>query len=209
LIFKLQQLQKVDSGLLDRLINRFSEIDTEKNGYLLVGRDIPSAEQVKGFQQRPEFLGGSQTLMQLWMAAKPQQQQLQQQQQQQREERALRTQTQISMTASDDTMSSSSDSASTNTNTTTTSSAPADEEEALGAVLSFTSGAMSGAMAGSVAEGTTAAAQLMARRSSEMILSMGGNFTFLGASGITGDEEAATGGDESRGRAGSMLGVTI
>ena len=208
MIFKLQQLQKVDSGLLDRLINRFSEIDTEKNGYLLVGRDIPSAEQVKGFQQRPEFLGGSQTLMQLWMPTNLQQQQLQQQQQQ-REERALRTQTQISMTASDDTMSSSSDSASTNTKTTTTSSAPADEEEALGAVLSFTSGAMSGAMAGSVAEGTTAAAQLMARRSSEMILSMGGNFTFLGASGITGDEEAATGGDESRGRAGSMLGVTI
>jgi len=49
LIFKLLQLQKVDEDLLARLQCRFDELDTEGHDELIVGSDIPSAEQVIHF----------------------------------------------------------------------------------------------------------------------------------------------------------------
>ena len=52
--------------MLDRLINRFNEIDVGKQRFLVVGEEIPSAEQVKAMQEKREFTNGSRTLMQLW-----------------------------------------------------------------------------------------------------------------------------------------------
>jgi len=46
LLFKLQELQMVDHKILDILSARFDEIDGDNNLALIVGTDIPSAEQV-------------------------------------------------------------------------------------------------------------------------------------------------------------------
>jgi hypothetical protein len=45
-LFKLQQMQKVDAGMMDMLIDRYHELDVDGEGALDVGIDIPSAEQV-------------------------------------------------------------------------------------------------------------------------------------------------------------------
>jgi hypothetical protein len=46
ILFKLQQMQKLDSQMLDRLIDRYHELDVDGSGYLNVGVEIPSAAQV-------------------------------------------------------------------------------------------------------------------------------------------------------------------
>jgi len=48
-LFKLQQMQKVDLDMLDRLLNRFRELDVEGEGALDIGIDVPSASQVHAF----------------------------------------------------------------------------------------------------------------------------------------------------------------
>jgi len=46
ILFKLRQLQLVDDRLLDMLGNRFDELDVKEDGFLTIGVEIPSAEQV-------------------------------------------------------------------------------------------------------------------------------------------------------------------
>ena len=45
-LFKLQQLQRLDHDVLLRLTCRFSELDVEKKGFLEIGKNVPSASQV-------------------------------------------------------------------------------------------------------------------------------------------------------------------
>lgn len=53
-MFKLQQLQKVDSDMLERLIRRFKELDASRNGLLMIGSEVPSAAQVREMKRRQE-----------------------------------------------------------------------------------------------------------------------------------------------------------
>jgi len=53
-LFKLQQMQKVDANMLDLLIDRFEELDENANGWLDIGIDVPSAAQVKHMQEELE-----------------------------------------------------------------------------------------------------------------------------------------------------------
>ena len=50
-LFKLQQMQKVDPVVLDLLVTRFMELDKDGTRYLEIGREIPSAEQVSAGTQ--------------------------------------------------------------------------------------------------------------------------------------------------------------
>ena len=52
-VFKLLQMQLVDWSVLDLLIDRFRELDVNKNGFLEIGVDVPSAAQVE--EMRLEF----------------------------------------------------------------------------------------------------------------------------------------------------------
>jgi hypothetical protein len=45
-LFKLQQMQKVDPEVMDRLITRFHTLDVDDTRYLEIGREIPSSDQV-------------------------------------------------------------------------------------------------------------------------------------------------------------------
>ena len=63
-LFKLQQLQMLDFVMLRRLTNRFSELDIQQRRLLIIGQDIPSAEQVKKLQKT--IKGTSMTLMNAW-----------------------------------------------------------------------------------------------------------------------------------------------
>ena len=45
-LFKLQQLQRLDHDVLLRLTCRFSELDVEKKGFLEIGKNVLSASQV-------------------------------------------------------------------------------------------------------------------------------------------------------------------
>ena len=63
-LFKLQQMQKVDGGILDRLGRRFSELDLGQTGYLVIGTHVPSAAQVA--QMQAATAGTGTTLRQAW-----------------------------------------------------------------------------------------------------------------------------------------------
>jgi hypothetical protein len=45
-LFKLQQMQKVDRDMMERLIVRYHELDVDGEGALDIGIDVPSAEHV-------------------------------------------------------------------------------------------------------------------------------------------------------------------
>jgi len=66
ILFKLQQMQKVDAAMLKTLMERFEEIDIMEDGSLDVGVDVPSAQQVKEMQAELERGRRGLTLMQLW-----------------------------------------------------------------------------------------------------------------------------------------------
>ena len=63
-IFKLQQMQKVDEGVLDRLIDRFVELDAERTGTLVLGVEAPNKEQVAEMKLMTEDTG--MTLQEAW-----------------------------------------------------------------------------------------------------------------------------------------------
>ena len=65
-LFKLMQMMKVDADVLDMLINRFEEIDDNGNGWLDIGIDVPSAEQVAEMNELPAVKKGKQTLVEAW-----------------------------------------------------------------------------------------------------------------------------------------------
>ena len=69
MLFKLQQMQKVDVDMLDRLLDRFAELDEEGEGALDIGTDVPSAEQVKEMQRVVDATGL--TLPEYWRQMQP------------------------------------------------------------------------------------------------------------------------------------------
>ena len=56
-LFKLQQMQRVDDAVLARLARRFDELDTEGNGVLTIGVEVPSARQVAALAEILEARG--------------------------------------------------------------------------------------------------------------------------------------------------------
>ena len=69
ILFKLQQMRRVDQDLLDRLSQRFDALDVEANGLLQIGVEVPSAEQVGDMQKAVK--GTGKTLIQAWAEMKP------------------------------------------------------------------------------------------------------------------------------------------
>mmetsp|Transcript_45674 Transcript_45674/g.103120 ORF Transcript_45674/g.103120 Transcript_45674/m.103120 type:complete len:933 (-) Transcript_45674:151-2949(-) len=69
ILFKLVQLQMVDPAVLEDLVDRFLEIDVAGEGWLDVGFDVPSAEQVD--EMKIEVAGTEKTLAQAWDERKP------------------------------------------------------------------------------------------------------------------------------------------
>jgi hypothetical protein len=63
-LFKLIQMQKVDVRVLERLIDRFFELDPDKSGSLTLGVEVPNAEQVVEMQAMTE--GTGMTLQEAW-----------------------------------------------------------------------------------------------------------------------------------------------
>lgn len=63
-LFKLMQMQKVDETLLERLIDRFFELDTEKSGSLVLGVEVPNKDQVAEMKTMTE--GTGMTLQEAW-----------------------------------------------------------------------------------------------------------------------------------------------
>jgi len=63
-IFKLMQMQRTDEVLVDRLIDRFIELDTSGTRSLRIGVDIPDKEQVEDLQKLTR--GTSMTLQEAW-----------------------------------------------------------------------------------------------------------------------------------------------
>jgi len=68
-LFKLQQMMKVDAGMLDTLCDRFEELDLNANGWLDVGVDVPSAAQVREMQAAVK--GTDKTLIEAWKEMQP------------------------------------------------------------------------------------------------------------------------------------------
>jgi hypothetical protein len=67
ILFKLQQMQKLDYQMLDRLIDRYHELDIDGNGYLTVGDEIPSGSQVEIMGQIKDQLKIKASLVEMWM----------------------------------------------------------------------------------------------------------------------------------------------
>eukprot|EP00614_Pseudopedinella_elastica_P004068 CAMPEP_0172589832 /NCGR_PEP_ID=MMETSP1068-20121228/8397_1 /TAXON_ID=35684 /ORGANISM="Pseudopedinella elastica, Strain CCMP716" /LENGTH=972 /DNA_ID=CAMNT_0013385485 /DNA_START=130 /DNA_END=3048 /DNA_ORIENTATION=+ len=67
-LFKLQQLQRLDHDVLLRLTCRFSELDVEKKGFLEIGKNVPSASQVAVMERA--VAGTDKTLAAAWKALK-------------------------------------------------------------------------------------------------------------------------------------------
>jgi hypothetical protein len=65
-LFKLQQMLKADASSIDRLHDRFREIDSSGRGALLIGIDIPSAAQVKELQRIKLETGTEKSVVQMW-----------------------------------------------------------------------------------------------------------------------------------------------
>ena len=57
-------MQRVDSDILDRLIERFALLDSHGDGHLEIGVDVPSADQVRDMQA--EIEGTEYTIVQAW-----------------------------------------------------------------------------------------------------------------------------------------------
>jgi hypothetical protein len=69
ILFKLQQMQKVHRPTLKRLAEKFDSLDSNHNGTLAIGAEIPSAEQVVELQKLVAEVGGpceGRTLMEAW-----------------------------------------------------------------------------------------------------------------------------------------------
>lgn len=76
ILFKLQQLQKLDTATLSRLVDRFAELDGGgAKGELMIGQEIPSAEQVKALQAKQKARQDAnlpdKSLQALWDEVKP------------------------------------------------------------------------------------------------------------------------------------------
>jgi acyl transferase domain-containing protein len=67
ILFKLQQMQQVDSQILDRLIDRYNELDTDGSGFLTLGNEIPSEFQVEAMRHIKEELKLKATLVEMWL----------------------------------------------------------------------------------------------------------------------------------------------
>jgi len=67
ILFKLQQMQQVDSQILDRLIDRYNELDTDGSGFLTLGNEIPSEFQVESMRHIKEELKLKATLVEMWL----------------------------------------------------------------------------------------------------------------------------------------------
>jgi hypothetical protein len=66
ILFKLQQMQKLDSQMLDRLIDRYRELDVDGSGFLTIGLEIPSGLQVAEMQRLLISLRGSSNVVEMW-----------------------------------------------------------------------------------------------------------------------------------------------
>jgi len=63
-LFKLIQMQKVDEKVLERLIDRFFELDPDGSGSLSIGLEIPNKEQVA--EMKTIIEGTGMTLQEAW-----------------------------------------------------------------------------------------------------------------------------------------------
>jgi hypothetical protein len=67
-MFKLQQMQKVDKSLMNRLIDHFEEMDFDDTRMLVIGLHIPNAHQAEDMKH--EIQGTNKTLMDAWKIKK-------------------------------------------------------------------------------------------------------------------------------------------
>jgi hypothetical protein len=65
-LFKLLQMQAVDVGTLDRLIDRYHDLDKTGDGLLTVGVEVPSAAQVQEMQRIKDETKNPKTLAEIW-----------------------------------------------------------------------------------------------------------------------------------------------
>jgi hypothetical protein len=63
-LFKLMQMQKVDESVLERLIDRYFELDEDDSGSLSLGVEVPNKEQVAEMKAMTE--GTGMTLQEAW-----------------------------------------------------------------------------------------------------------------------------------------------
>jgi len=68
ILFMLQQMQKVENRILDRLIDQFRELDIDRSGFLNVGVEVPSAAQVAEMEIIRIEMGSSRTLKDMWIS---------------------------------------------------------------------------------------------------------------------------------------------
>jgi hypothetical protein len=64
-LFKLRQLMAVDVDILNRLLDRFRELNVKRNGFLSIGDEIPSAAMVKDIQDEVAQ-APSRLMMDIW-----------------------------------------------------------------------------------------------------------------------------------------------
>jgi hypothetical protein len=65
-LFKLQQLMAVDVDILNRLLDRFHELDVNGDGFLSIGDEIPSAAMVKDIQDEVAQAVHPKPIMDIW-----------------------------------------------------------------------------------------------------------------------------------------------
>jgi len=66
ILFKLLQLQRVDTALCDQLVDRYRALDLDGVGFLSIGDDIPSSSQVEGMQRQKSAYGTNKSLEDMW-----------------------------------------------------------------------------------------------------------------------------------------------
>jgi hypothetical protein len=65
-LFKLQQMQKVDAVILDRLVDRFHALDKDGSGFLTIGIEIPSAGIVYDLESIKAEVGSDRSVVDMW-----------------------------------------------------------------------------------------------------------------------------------------------
>jgi len=66
ILFKLIQMQAVDVGTLDRLIDAYHDLEKTGDGYLTIGIEVPSADQVREMQRIKDETKNPKTLPEIW-----------------------------------------------------------------------------------------------------------------------------------------------
>jgi voltage-gated potassium channel Kch len=66
ILFKLIQMQAVDVGTLDRLIDAYHDLDKTGDGFLTIGVEVPSADQVREMQRIKDETKNPKSLPEIW-----------------------------------------------------------------------------------------------------------------------------------------------